>query len=617
MTDIHRTGTWLLTALAGLLVLGACFASTGFFIIDEVVYVAGADTLLSSQSLFIENGFDEIRSRDLRWIDLLVIGTEGLTPQYPVGSAIVGAGLIGLLDVRGIVIFHAVCMAATIFVTRALAIKLFKDETIGLFAALLFFFGTFISEYAYGLWPHAVSLLSTSAAFLWFLHALQSDDKAFRYALVSGLILGAGILFRLDNILLLPVIALLCVPFAARPISIFAGGAMGLVPALLILAVANQIKFGTPNPISYGQGGGAVGLSGYIGLIAGVGMFLACLVGLRMSKIQINPRLATGGFVVAVAVAALVLPDVQRILQRLYTGFIALFVDAKTIEDPRGGVHRAADGSLWFWGLPKKALGQSMPWLGLLLFLIFAPWGKHRRAIQITLAFVLVWSLPFVIRAWHGGLGLNMRYLMPMFPLLSALCAMLIMRLAENRERPAVILGGAIAVGFLVGVFQTSFSAASISGVHQFLSTYVLFAVALTALVAGIQSLSNGPLGVLALRATGFGIGLAVFISASDVWLSQMRRMDVLTDTTQGYDGPTIVYLHAFRSATHAPNQMVAVPHWKNGGPDAKLVSQGLAEGYRVLMPLMMADRFVEANPEFVLGEQLSEPLVMRDILQK
>jgi hypothetical protein len=617
MTDVHRTGAWVLKALAGLLILGACFASTGFYIIDEVIYVTAADTLLSSQSLFIENGFEEFRSRDLRWIDLLVYGTEGLVPQYPVGSAVVGAGLIGVLDVRGILVFHAVCIAATVFVTRALTIQLFKDESIGLAAALLFFFGTFIGEYAFGLWPHAVSVLSTSAAFLWFLKALEAGEKAFRYALISGLILGAGLLFRLDSVLLLPVIVLLTVPLAVRPVSIILGGAMGLAPAFVIMAIANQIKFGSPNPISYGQDGGAVALNGYLVVGLGAGLVLTCLIGLRVSQARINPRLVTGIVVIVLAGTAIVLPEAQRALHRLYTGFIALFVDARTIIDPRAGVERAADGTLRFWGLPKKALGQSMPWLGLLSLLIFASWGKHRRAIQTVLVFVVIWSFPFVIRAWHGGLGLNMRYLMPTLPLLSALCVVLVWRLTENLSRPGLVLGGAAVVGIVAGILQTVLTPSGISGVHQILSTFVLFAVALTALIAGVKHFSTGPVGMLALGTTGFGLGLAIFISASDVWISQLRRMDVLADTSQGYDGPTIVYLHAFRSVLQAPNQMVAVPHWASDGPDANLVSKGLAEGYRVLMPLKMADDFVETNPDFTLGELLSEPLLMRDILQK
>jgi hypothetical protein len=233
------------------------------------------------------------------------------------------------------------------------------------------------------------------------------------------------------------------------------------------------------------------------------------------------------------------------------------------------------------------------------------------------LVFVVIWSFPFVIRAWHGGLGLNMRYLMPTLPLLSALCVVLVWRLTENLSRPGLVLGGAAVIGIVAGILQTVLTPSGISGVHQILSTFVLFAVALTALIAGVKHFSTGPVGMLALGTTGVGLGLAIFISASDVWISQLRRMDVLADTSQGYDGPTIVYLHAFRSVLQAPNQMVAVPHWASDGPDANLVSTGLAEGYRVLMPLKMADDFVETNPDFTLGELLSEPLLMRDILQK
>ena len=137
MTDVRRFGTVLLTILGLFLVAGAFWVSTGFYIIDEVVYVFAAETFLKTQGFFLENGYNEFGSRDLRWIDLLVHRTEGLTAQYPAGSAVVGAGLISVLDLRGILLFHALCVAGSAFVTRALALKLFKDEKIALAAGLI------------------------------------------------------------------------------------------------------------------------------------------------------------------------------------------------------------------------------------------------------------------------------------------------------------------------------------------------------------------------------------------------------------------------------------------------------------------------------------------------
>ena len=617
MTDVRRFGTVLLTISGLLLIAGAFWVSTGFYTIDEAVYVFGADTFLKTQGFFLENGYEEFGSRDLRWIDLLVHRTEGLTAQYPAGSAVVGAGLISVLDLRGILLFHALCVAGSAFVTRALALKLFKDEKIALAAALLFLFGTFISEYAYGLWPHAVSVLTVAGSFLWFLHAMDRAGGALRAAAISGLILGAGLLFRLDNLFLLPVIGLLTVSLAARPVQIFLGGALGLLPALALLSLSNQIKFGTLNPISYGHAGGDVGLGGYVLFAGAAAALFAALVVVRVTGLRIKPIWAIAALAIAIAVAAAFVPEVQRLLTRLYHGFVALFIDAKTIVDPRGGVQRAADGTLRFWGLPKKALGQSLPWLGVVLLLVFSPWGKHRRAIAITLAMVALWSFPFVMRAWHGGLSLNMRYLMPLLPALSALCAALIWQLASHIRGSVWILIATAAAGVAIGLGWAVFSPSGISGTHQILSTFVLFAVALTALVAGLPRFSAGPVGGLSLGTTGLGIGLALFLSASDLWISQLRRIDVLTDTSQGFAGKVIVYLHPFRSALHDPNQMVAVPHWRNGGPDADFVGKGILQGYRVLMPVEMAEKFVAANPDYQLGDEIAQPLLMREILTK
>lgn len=615
MTDVRRSGTVLLTILGLLLVAGAFWVSDGFYTIDEVVYVFGAETFLKTQSFFLENGHDEFGSRDLRWIDLLVHRTTGLTAQYPAGSAVFGAVLISAFDLRGILLFHAACVAGSAFVTRALAMKLFKDEKIALAAALLFLFGTFVGEYAYGLWPHAVSVLTVAGAFLWFLSAMDRDEGALRAAAISGLILGAGLLFRLDNLFLLPVIGLLTVTYAKRPVQVFLGGALGLLPAFVLLSLANQIKFGTFNPISYGHAGGDVGLGGYLHFAGAAAALFLALVVVRVKGWRIKPIWAVPVLVVAVVIAAVLLPDVQRLLARLYQGFVALFIDARTIVDPRGGVERAADGTLRFWGLPKKALGQSLPWLGVVLLLAFSPWGKHRRAIVIVLTMVALWSFPFVMRAWHGGLSLNMRYLMPLLPALSALCVAVIWQMAARLRGAVWIVLCTAAIGVASGLAWAMFSPSGISGAHQILSTYVLFAVALTALIAGLPRLSAGPVGGLSLGAAGVGIGLSLFLSASDLWISQLRRLDVLTDTTQGYSGKVIVYLHPFRSALHNPEQLVAVPHWRNGGPDADFVGTGIERGYRVLMPVEMAEDFVTSDPRFQLGSEIAQPLMMREII--
>ena len=74
----------LLLPIAVLLLAGAFVASPGLFNIDEFVLLAGAQALLKTDALTIENGWAQFASPDLKlWI--LVAGPNGLAPQYPVG----------------------------------------------------------------------------------------------------------------------------------------------------------------------------------------------------------------------------------------------------------------------------------------------------------------------------------------------------------------------------------------------------------------------------------------------------------------------------------------------------------------------------------------------------
>ena len=58
-----------------------------------------------------------------------------------------------------------------------------------------------------------------------------------------------------------------------------------------------------------------------------------------------------------------------------------------------------------------------------LAYLIGAGRGVQRRSVALVLVVAGLWALPFALRAWHGGLGSNMRYLLPLLPGLCALAA--------------------------------------------------------------------------------------------------------------------------------------------------------------------------------------------------
>ena len=128
--------------------------------------------------------------------------------------------------------------------------------------------------------------------------------------------------------------------------------------------------------------------------------------------------LTAGAFLAATFMIA----PLQSGLLRVITGMHAILIDATIIQDNRaGGLQRMADGTVLFWGLPKKALAQSLPWLGCLAALAGLARAERRQSILFVLIIFAGWSVPFVVGSWHGGFGANMRYFLPSVVLLAIL----------------------------------------------------------------------------------------------------------------------------------------------------------------------------------------------------
>ena len=122
-------------------------------------------------------------------------------------------------------------------------------------------------------------------------------------------------------------------------------------------------------------------------------------------------------------------------------------------RNPRLHWEGVPDGTRSFWGLSKKALGQSLPWLGLLALLLRPQlWQGRSRSFTCALIFTALFMLPFLIRSWHGGMSSNMRYFLPALPVLSILAATLIHDLLDRDEAraanliPAILLGSCYVV---------------------------------------------------------------------------------------------------------------------------------------------------------------------------
>jgi hypothetical protein len=296
-------------------------------------------------------------------------------------------------------------------------------------------------------------------------------------------------------------------------------------------------------------------------------------------------------------------------LARAASGARALLIDATLIEDPRPGMARQPDGTLLFWGLAKKALGQSLPWLGLLAAVAFLPRREGRRDAYLLCIFAVAIGLaPFVPRAWHGGLGGNMRYFLPLLPLLTALFARLWLDLAERAggraHRPACL--GALAGVAVVGL-HLRFGPGGVPGATQLMSTWMLGAIALAGLAAGLSR--SGAAARLGMAAGAAGVAAACIFGLQDLAASQHRRAG-LADANAALaqiQPPSLLHgipeIVTFQIAR--PDGLMAMGDAISGLPDDALLRRAAARGYAVWLSQPTVAGFLGRNPDHTPGAQI------------
>lgn len=597
MTSLFgRRGLMLIAVLSALILVMGVAASDGFLLIDEFVYLTGVRSFYETGSFAISNGYDRFASDDLRlW--LFVEGPLGLVPQYPVGSAVLGGTLFGLFGQKALIVLNVLAGVGTLFCSHALSLRLFKDRRIANLTVLILAGCTFWGEYVVSHWPHSISVFWVTAALWLFVMALEQARNAGYLACLSGLMIGLGLLFRLEVALTLLPFLILTLVYAARPLAVITGGIVGLSPMLGLVAWTNQLRFGTWNPLSYGSSGGGTDVSSYFALVVLFLLGLACLAIWRF----LRPAKTKGIWVTVMVLFALLCllyaTQVTGLITRFLQGVHAILIDATAVSDPRIGVQKQPNGTQLFWGLPKKALAQSLPWLGALAILIGWRAGAHKRAVVIVLVFGACWALPFVMRSWHGGLGLNMRYLLPVLPPLASLLAWLILRLVDQVGWRALILGGIIGVCLPMLLLSAAVVPAAV--LHQTLATTLFFAITAISFIVGFRTAVATTLR-LELAAIGIGIGFAAFLAAQDIALSQERRtlMAIRAETAKNeaalkIPGKVVFYgaLVGYSQVFSNPDQLLALPGRLSGQLDLDFLQDACADGYRIIMPRSLADR--------------------------
>ncbi len=584
----RRAGVFFILMMAIVLLFFAQGAPWGHYNLDEALYTLGAQAFYESGQFAISNGHEAYQSDDLRnW--LLIEGPTGLVPQYPVGIMVAAAPLFDWLGVKSLMLVNLLAGIATLFAAHLVARKLFGSELIANLTVVLLALCTFWVEFAVAIWPHSVSIFFCTLAVLMFLNALDRERAVWGPAALSGAIIGISAFFRLESVLLLPGIAACTLLYAARPLQVLIGGALGFVPVFALLGYSNVLRFGTLNPLSYGRSDGSgTDLAGYLVLGAVILVILLGLIAVRnfgKSKLQWQHALVL--FVASIA-AILVASQFVPMVKSLVNGVHAIILDSKVIEDPRpGATFRFPDGTLGFWGQPKKALVQSLPWLGCVVALLALPWGERRRSIAIILILFLAWSSPFLLRSWHGGPGANMRYLLPMLPLLSALMAWLICELSTRTGRangPSIFLAALFGFGLTMSFALSRPELVFV--LNQIYSSILSYIVAsLTLLIFLVKTRGTA---FVAVHVLAISLGFSSYLAFQDYSLAQGRRAlnASWSEAAASVSGKVVFYgpPAGFYPAFGKPDQLVALPHVNYIEADMAFLEAACRDGYRILM---------------------------------
>jgi len=439
---LRRRFVPLIAVLAVIQSIALLALSPGVLSIDEVTYHAMTRSLAKG-SLAVENGWELAASPELEWE--LVRQVDGrLVSQYPEGLAVVGAPLYRLLGIGGLFLLNTLAFFGTVLLCRALAREVLRKDGPALLAAIIFACATFAWEYGAAVWPHALCTLLTTAAVHQMLVAAResSPSRAVRRRLAAGLMVGVATTFRLDAVFMLPALLLIPALVPERvPSRASATAALtvlaGTLPAGAFLAVTNHVKFGTWQPFSYGPWHGAgsnTGTAQYVplGVLALAGLVAVHALAPRLSRLRRNHVLAA----VVCAALSLLVPQVRDAVVRTLDGLWMLVFDLRhrDVSWNEAALSRSPRGGMIYIDTFKLSLLQSCPYLPVIVFAMVARGNDaalRRRKLAVLLPIGIVLAV-FSYCRWHGGLSVNLRYFVPLLPLVAILGADGMARLARR-----------------------------------------------------------------------------------------------------------------------------------------------------------------------------------------
>ncbi|MDU8913282.1 hypothetical protein [Aestuariicoccus sp. MJ-SS9] len=425
----------------------------GLWVPDETVIYASLEVLRQNGGLFIDNGYAQFEHPALLFNDLLKVGPEGVVSQYPSGLSYFLLPIFRAAGLKGVLALSAIAAALAVWLTHQISVLLFEDRRVAAHAAVLFALCSYLVIYAKALWPHAMATAAVLAIVWLVLKAVHRPRAWRRDALIAGGVLGLGLSVRVDVVLAVPALLAIILVWAARPAQLIALAGTGALPGALLASWLNWLKFGVFLPASYGSTNGGTSLESYGGLALAMGVFLAICLLIRRRPVRFKP-IPFAAVLIAGLAAVMFVPwfrPVEDELRAILRGMATLWGDMRLLDDRSHQVTRHPDGTLTVLSMYKKAVAQSMPWIGIIVALAVFPLRPSERfGLIVCTLLIVTWSLPFARISWHGGGSANMRYFLPVIPFVSILSAIALSRIGEISARSFLVVwcGGGVVVVF-------------------------------------------------------------------------------------------------------------------------------------------------------------------------
>lgn len=460
--QIGSRNGWLVLFIV--LATGAFLAPATTFIVDGGIYYDMAKAFAEKGALHIgDNGGIEGAPALTKH---LTVARNGLVyPQYPSGYAFLAAPFYLAFGINGLMLMNALAAGMCIWLTHQIARRMF-DARIALWSAGLFAVATFAPTYSFVIWPHMLSLAFWLGSFYLaqIAHQTTSRKPAYYWLLGAGALIGAGLNIRVD-VFLAALAIFFWLRLFSRPHDRIAPlmVALGMSPWLLFSAYINALKFGSFTPFTYGSQSGADNLGTYNVVLAAAGALLVIVWSLNINALA-QRALKSFSVISIVAVcgtmaaAILVIPPARDLVWRIVEGVYVLVFNLQAHNAYyQAGVEPNEFGHLLFWGYPKKALIQSLPYLPLIILPAFYVF-RGKKLSEITLCALAI-AAPvafYALNQWHGGGSYNMRYFLPATPFIAMLCAAALSDLMDKAGKPSrqTILIAFMASGIVYLTFQ-------------------------------------------------------------------------------------------------------------------------------------------------------------------